>query len=145
MMLLIYVDDIIISYADNNQYKYFMSRLKANFETGEEGPLDWYLGVKLIDNEESLFMCQEDYINKILEKYQINGTSETPMIENYSIIKSKEDILDESFNIKSKIGSLMYAAVCTRPDIAQAVSYVARFTNHPSEQVCRAITKIFKY
>ena len=39
----------------------------------------------------------------------------------------------------------MYAAINTRPDICQAVSYIARFTNHPSTAVCEAVTRIFKY
>jgi len=47
--------------------------------------------------------------------------------------------------MKSKIASLMFAAVCTRPDIAFAVSYLARFTNHPSQLVCQAIIRVFGY
>ena len=36
-------------------------------------------------------------------------------------------------------------AVCTRPDVMFAVSYIARFTNHPSKEVCKFIDRIFKY
>ena len=67
------------------------------------------------------------------------------MIKDYAIVKSEEDELFEEFNIKSKIGSLMYVAVCTRPDVMFAVSYIARFTNHPNKEVCKSITRIFKY
>jgi hypothetical protein len=39
----------------------------------------------------------------------------------------------------------MFTAVTVRPDIAFAVAYVARFTTHPSAEVCRAINHIFGY
>ena len=39
----------------------------------------------------------------------------------------------------------MFAMVCTRPDICWAVSYLARFTNHPSKEVCVAVSRVFRY
>jgi hypothetical protein len=44
-----------------------------------------------------------------------------------------------------KMGSLAFTAMTVRPDIAFAVTYMARFTTHPSEEVCRAINHIFGY
>jgi hypothetical protein len=122
-----------------------MTKLKRDFEIGEEGPLVWNLGVKFRDNGNSIFLDQSDYVKKLMVKYNINGTANTPMIANLAISKDKEDVLDKDFNTNGKIGSLMYAAVSTRPDIMYAVSYIARFTNHPSKAVCNAITRIFQY
>jgi hypothetical protein len=34
----------------------------------------------------------------------------------------------------SAIGSLMYAMVCTRPDIAHAVGVVSRYMSNPGKQ-----------
>ena len=39
----------------------------------------------------------------------------------------------------SAIGSLMYAIVCTRPDIAHAVEVVSRFMSRPRKQYWEAI------
>jgi hypothetical protein len=77
--------------------------------------------------------------------YEQLNAEETPMVERYAIVKDPEDELFEDFEIKSKIGSLMFAAVCTRPDIMFAVSYLARFSNHPSREVCQAVIRVFKY
>ena len=145
LILLIYVDDAIISYESQRDYDELMAKLKRDFEIGEEGPLVWNLGVKFRDNGNSVFMDQSDYVKKLMIKYNINGTANTPMIANLAIAKDKEDVLDKDFNTNGKIGSLMYAAVSTRPDIMYAVSYIARFTNHPSKTVCNAITRIFQY
>jgi hypothetical protein len=145
LMMLVYVDDAIISYKSQDEYNSLMNNLKKDFEIGEEGDLVWNLGVKFTDRGDSLFLDQSDYVKKLMVKYNIEGTASTPMVTNLSIVKDKSDSLDKEYNASSKIGSLMYAAVSTRPDIMYAVSYVARFTNHPSKAVCNAITRIFQY
>ena len=45
----------------------------------------------------------------------------------------------------SAIGSIMYAMVCTRPDIAQAVGVVSRFMDDPSKQHWEAVKWILRY
>ena len=45
----------------------------------------------------------------------------------------------------SVIGSLMYAMVCTRPDLAYAVSMVSRFLNQPQKEHWKTVKRIFRY
>ena len=45
----------------------------------------------------------------------------------------------------SAVGSLMYAMLCTRPDICFAVGMVSRFQSDPSEEHWIAVKHIFKY
>jgi len=45
----------------------------------------------------------------------------------------------------SVVGSLMYAMVCTRPDIAYVVSMVSRFLNQPQKEHWKAVKRIFRY
>ena len=45
----------------------------------------------------------------------------------------------------SAVGSLMYAMVCTRPDIAQAVGVVSRFMNNPGKGHWEAVKWILRY
>lgn len=42
----------------------------------------------------------------------------------------------------SAVGSLMYAMVCTRPDIAHAVSVVSRYMAHPGKEHWEAVKRI---
>jgi len=39
----------------------------------------------------------------------------------------------------------MYAMVCTRPDLAHAVSVVSRFMGEPSKEHWQAVKRIFRY
>ena len=45
----------------------------------------------------------------------------------------------------SAIGSLMYAMLCTRPDIAYDVSVTCRFQSNPGLEHWIAVKAIFKY
>ena len=147
ILLILYVDDMIISSERKEDSDGLIARLKKQFDIGEEGPLNWYLGMAIDDKGTSIKLSQRDYVDKMLTKYHYEelSTEETPMIEKYQIDKDPEDEFFHEFDIRSKIGSLMFASVCTRPDITFAVSYLARFTNHPSRQVCIAITRVFRY
>ena len=51
----------------------------------------------------------------------------------------------ENVPYASAVGSLMYAMVCTRPDIAHAVSIVSRFLANPGELHWEAIVWIMRY
>ena len=146
-MMIVYVDDAIISSSKESEAKALVARIQKYFELGEIGPLSWYLGSAIEDSGTSIRMSQKDYIEKMLKRYNYEelGAAETPMIERYAIVRSPEDELYNEFDMRSKIGSLMFAAVCTRPDIAFAVSYLARFTTHPSQLVCQAIVRVFQY
>ena len=46
---------------------------------------------------------------------------------------------------QSAMGSLMYAMVCTRPDIAYAVGVVSRFMTNPGEAHWNAVKWILRY
>lgn len=146
-MILIYVDDAILSCETEERINEIIKQITKEFELGENGPLDWYIGSALEDNGDSVFIHQKDYIKKMLTTYDYDMTkvTETPLKEKYAILKDPEDELFHDFKIKEKLGSLMFTAVSVRPDIAFAVSYVARFTTHPSAEVCRAINHIFGY
>ena len=45
----------------------------------------------------------------------------------------------------SAIGSLMYAMVCTRLDIAHAVGVVSRYMNHPGKENWKEVQWILRY
>jgi hypothetical protein len=45
----------------------------------------------------------------------------------------------------SAVGSLMYAMVCTRPDIAHAVGVVRRYMNNPCKEHWEAVKWILRY
>lgn len=45
----------------------------------------------------------------------------------------------------SAVGSLMYAMVCTRPDISHAVGTVSRFLSNPGKEHWNAVKWVLRY
>jgi hypothetical protein len=147
LMLLIYVDDVIISAKIAKDGTDLLARIKLHFEIGEEGSLEWYIGMKVVDTGSSVEFSQSHYVTKAIEKYGYDPkvTAESPMKDSYAIEKKPDDELFPDEDIRSKIGTLMYTAVCVRPDITFAVNYLARVTVHPSAEVCKAVDRVFAY
>jgi hypothetical protein len=102
-MIILYVDDAIISFKFKKDYEDFMKIIKEKYEIGEEGPLTWYLGAKIYDYGERIFMSQKDYIEKLIAKYKIEGKASTPMIRDYAIVKDNKDVRVVNSNDDSSI------------------------------------------
>ena len=51
----------------------------------------------------------------------------------------------EAIPYRSAIGSLMYLAVCTRPDIAAAISTLSRFNDNPGWAHWEGVQHVLRY
>ena len=75
----------------------------------------------------------------------------TPLGSHFKLSKEQSPKIKEERDHISKvsyaltIGSLMYAMVCTRPDIAHAVGVVSRFMSRPGKQHWKAVKWILRY
>ena len=71
----------------------------------------------------------------------------TPM-ETCIHLKKRDNDLEEgvdALTYQSKVGSLMYVAVATRPDISYAVGLVSKYNSNPSRAQANAVKRIFQY
>jgi len=59
--------------------------------------------------------------------------------------EDNEEDLGSEVSYLSAIGTLMYLANCTRPDIAFAVNLLARFSSCPTKRYWKGIKHIFRY
>ena len=57
--------------------------------------------------------------------------------------KDKEEMMKIPY--ASAVGSLMYAMVCTRPNIAHAVGVVSRFLSNPGKEHWNGVKWILRY
>ena len=57
--------------------------------------------------------------------------------------EEKEDMSHVPY--ASAVGSLMYAMVCTRPDIAHEVGVLSRFMSNPGKEHWTAVKRVFRY
>ena len=98
-------------------------------------------------------MSQEQYIEKVLARFNMNKAKvvSSPLASHFNLSsrhspstdKEKEDMRRVPY--ASAVGSLMYAMVCTRPDIAYAVGVVSRFLSNLGRQHWEAVKWIMRY
>jgi len=100
-----------------------------------------------------LWLSQERYIEKMLQKFNMDKAKpmSSPLADHMKLSSSqcltgKED-KDEMKKVPytSVVGSLMYAMVCTRLDIAHAVGVVSRFMSNPGKEHWAAAKWILRY
>jgi hypothetical protein len=120
------------------------------FECRDLGPVKEYLGMRVIHNYEAktLVLDQFDYALKVVKRFgQYNAKPiKTPLPAGY---KPKANLgLANSQQIsyyQSIIGSLLYLALGTRPDIEHAVIMMSQFAANPSEEHIQRSLHIVKY
>ncbi|KAL6347430.1 hypothetical protein AAG906_025145 [Vitis piasezkii] len=101
----------------------------------------------------TLKLSQSEYVKKVLSRFNMNEAKpvSTPLGSHFKLSKEQSPKIEEERDHMSKvpyasaIGSLMYAMVCTRPDIAYAVGVVSRFMSRPGKQHWEAVKWILRY
>ncbi|KAK1698184.1 hypothetical protein QYE76_014881 [Lolium multiflorum] len=89
----------------------------------DPGEADVILNIKLIKNESGITLTQSHYVEKILSRfgYIDSKPSSTPYDPGVTLRKNRRSAIDQ-LRYSQIVGSLMYLASATRPDISFAVS-----------------------
>ncbi|CAH1371705.1 unnamed protein product, partial [Tenebrio molitor] len=123
----------------------FVNELQHEFKI-TIGPLNSFLGMRVVKmNDHSVFIGQDGYTMKILKRFEMVNSNPvaTPCERNIWDVKSPT--LDRAVPFREAVGSLMYLATATRPDIAYAVSLVSEHLENPKQQHWTAVKRILRY
>ena len=153
--LVLYVDDIMLATNDKGLLYEVRQFLSKNFEMKDMGEASYVIGIK-IHREKSrviLGLSQETYINKVFERFNIKNCSSSvaPILKGdiFDLIQCPKNDFEwehmKNIPYASAIGSLTYAQVCTRPDIAFAVGVLGRYQSNPGLDHWRATKKVMRY
>ncbi|CAI7922107.1 unnamed protein product [Closterium sp. NIES-54] len=119
--MVVYVDDILIFSPSSDLVKEVMLKLQDKFKCKALGDVSFYLGLHIErDVEKRCMRC-------------VKGPEEESVGE------------EEMRRFHSLVGSLMYAAVNTRPDVACATGQLARVVQCPNEEQVAAGMRVAKY
>lgn len=150
LIIAIYVDDFLIFYKESKQLEKLKSFLNTNFRMKDIGPIQCCLGKRVSQTQKYIELDQERYIHDILERFNMTNCKAIGAPRDINQKLSAIEVT-EGNNLVGKIpyqeavGSLLYLAQATRPDIAFAVNDVSRF-NHKHSTIHRAAVKrIFRY
>ena len=85
-----------------------------------------------------LRLSQEKYVKKVLSRFSISDAKSvgTLLETHFKLSKKQSPTIEEERDHMAKvpyasaIGSLMYAMVCTRPNIAHTLGVMSRYMNN---------------
>ncbi|KAK2433739.1 secreted RxLR effector protein [Trifolium repens] len=155
VFLVLYVDDILLIGNDVPTLQQVKTWLGNCFSMKDLGEAAYILGIRIYrDRSQRLLgLSQSTYIDKVLKRFSMHDSKKgfIPMQHGICLSKtqcpsSKEE--RERMNeipYASAIGSIMYAMLCTRPDVSYALSATSRYQSDPGESHWIAVKNILKY
>lgn len=151
LWVLFWVDDFLVmspSKADKDQFK---AEISQRFKMRDLGPVQSFLNMQVTRDRSArtLHLRQDNHIRDVLERFgQADAKpAPTPLPPHCVMRKAANDseLLPPRFPYRALVGSLLYIAMWTRPDIAYAVSQVARFQQAPTQQHWEFAKHIVRY
>jgi hypothetical protein len=149
VIIFFYVDDIVIAFRESQRQDALrtMIQLRSRYQLTGGEPLQWFLGMEILRDRSKrlLWLSQKSYIDKIATLAQTQTASGSPISKEELLPFEGEAIARDITVYLRKIGSLLYAAVIRRPDIAFAASRLARFTTDPGPAHQKAADRVLLY
>jgi len=155
IILLLYVDDMLVVGSNMHEINVLKIKLENSFAMKDLGAAKQILGMRIARDTKNckLTLSQNEYIQKVLKIFNMKNTKpvSTPFASHFKLskemcLKTQED-MDYMSKIPyaSTVGSLMYAMVCTRLDIAHAVGVVSRYMNNLGKEHWMEVKWILRY
>lgn len=146
LLIGVYVDDFIIASSNQYELNLFKKKIQNTFETRDLGELNYCLGIKFERINGAIYASQTKYTEDTLKKFNMDQCRpvSNPMEVGINLKKREEEKATE-YPYQNLIGSLMYLALATRPDISYAVSYLSQFNSCYDQEHWVAAKRILRY
>jgi hypothetical protein len=143
----LWVDDIFY-FSTNIKYEELLQQqMKDRFDAKDLGKTSFALGLEFKWKHDGCYISQSQYIDKIQNRFPLDRyyKTYTPIMINQTFHKETGGDIDTMFPYRKVIGSLLYLAINTRPDIMFAVNTLARFSNEPRKDKVEALKHLLRY
>lgn len=150
VILLVYVDDIIVTGNSETAIENVKNFLKSKFRIKDLGKLKFFLGIETITNGSGVCLCQRKYTLELLHEYGMLGCKpvNTPIDLSTRISSFGEDdsdsLLADYSSYQKLIGKLIYLTI-TRPDISFTIQTLSQFMHAPRKSHVRLAFRVLRY
>jgi hypothetical protein len=151
----IFIDDITLAGSSTSAIDKVVEDLKSHFKLRDLGPTHFLLGIHITRDltNHTISLSQRQYIINVLECFGMSDCKPvlTPMDPSLSLTsdmcpKTEEDVAEmRNVPYLVAVGSLMYLATTTRPDIAYTVGVLGRFNHNPGPRHWLAVKHLLRY
>lgn len=145
-IILIYVDDIIITGSSSVYCSELIAQLQQHFSLKDLGLVHYFLGLEVNRNANSSFLSQTKYALGLLDKFDMAGakpcSSPTPV--NFKLVANSGIVLQDPSSYRSLVGALQYLT-WTRPEISFAVNQVCQHMQSPTSDHLVVAKRILRH
>lgn len=145
-----HVDDGLLEFKDKSNFEKIIGSLKQLFEV-KIADSGIFLGMEIVcKHDSSILIHQRNYAEKIVKRFRMTDANEvavpTDPHQNLSMFKEKpENNTTLKSPYREAIGSLLFLAKVSRPDIMYAVINASQFMQSPGKAHWNNVKRIIKY
>ncbi|KAK2982880.1 hypothetical protein RJ640_003498 [Escallonia rubra] len=153
IMNILQTDDILLASSDMHMLHEIKIFLSKNMK--DLGDASYVISIEIHRDRSCgiLGLSQRAYIDKVLKRFNMHRCTPTvaPVVkgDKFSLLQCPRNQLEqdemERIPYTSVVGSLIYAQVCTRPDIAYVIGMLGRYQINPGMSHWKAAKKVMRY
>ncbi|XP_076914870.1 uncharacterized protein LOC143574026 [Bidens hawaiensis] len=149
IVLLVYVDDIVLTGNSESEIVKIKEFLKTKFMIKDLGELKYFLGIEVIKSDVGICLSQRKYCLDLLAEYGMIGCKpvRNPIEQHFIITamcKKDDIILQNVVGYQKLVGKLIYLSH-TRPDIAYIVHYLSQYMHKSSNSHLKIAIRLLRY
>ena len=155
IIMLLYVDDMLVIGPNKDRVQELKAQLAREFDMKDLGPANKILGMQIHRDrsKRKIWLSQKNYLKKILRRFNMQDckpiSTSLPITFKLSSSMSPSNEAERMAMSRvpyaSAVGSLIFAMICTRPDIAQAMGVASRYMANPGREHWNTIKRILRY
>lgn len=144
--IILHVDDLLLITKCIKNMQYYKNCLMKSFEMTDLQEIKLFLGIRIERNKDKISLDQSTYLQNVLNRYSMSdcNSSKSPFSSklNYTALNS-----DTHYDApcKNVIGCLMYAMLCTRPDLCAPISILSRYQSKNNEELWKCLKHLLRY
>lgn len=146
VIIVIWVDDLIIATNNMTSLEQVKAMLSNRFKMKDLGRLKHFLGIDFTQSDDSVTMSQQRYAEKILDRFDMQEcrTRDTPCEQKVDYTDDAPKMTDVR-KYREAVGSLIYLATCTRPDLCFVVGKLSQHFANPTEENWITVKHVLRY
>ena len=148
VVMLVYVDDILITGSSTDLIQEVKAFLHTQFKLKDLGPLKYFLGIEVARSTTGFYLNQRKYALDLLRDTGLTASKPlvVPIEQNHKLLDNHSSVLSiaDASTYRQLVGRLIYMTI-TRPDLSYVVHVLSQFMNAPKLDHMQAMFKVLRY
>lgn len=144
--VILYVDDVLIITFEESTMTNFKRYLMHQFSMVYMKEAKSFLGINIERKNNIITLDQNAYLQRILKNFNMSDcnavSTPLPVKLDYAALNSEVTCKAPCRNL---IGCLMYAMLCTRPDLSIALNLLSRYQNKNNQELWQCLKRVLRY